>query len=111
MNFLYHIFQTKTKISAPPSRALLQSKQITILDHYPTVTLENKILRTLRKTKSKIKKLTRSAPEKFYGNPKKDLPLRPIVLNIGTVTYKTGEYFAKLFSSLGKSKYTTNNSK
>ena len=97
------------------------------LDQDPTSKLESKVQRILRKIKSKLpeniyKKLypTGSAPGKFYGNAKihklssndvDDLPLRPIVSNIGTATYETGKYLAKLLSPLSKSDYTINSAK
>ena len=34
------------------------------------------------------------------------LPLRPIVSNIGTATYKTSKFLAQLLAPLGKSTYT-----
>ena len=36
------------------------------------------------------------------------LPIRPIITNIGTATYKTSKYLAKLLAPLTKSKYTIN---
>ena len=61
-----------------------------------------------------------SCPGKFYGNAKvhklltnnvDDLPLRPIISNIGTATYETAKYLANLLAPLGKSKYTITNTK
>ena len=59
---------------------------------------------------------TGSAPGKFYGTAKKhkmpingtieDLPLRPIVSNIGTASYHLAKYLAKILSPLSKSEYT-----
>ena len=81
---------------------ILQGKQFMKLNYDRTSKLESKIQRTLRKIKSKLqeniyKKLypKGSAPGKFYRNAKihklssndiNDLPLRPIVSNIGTAT-------------------------
>ena len=72
------------------------------LDYDPTRKLESKVQRTLRKIKSKLPESIYknfypigSVPGKFYGNVKihklssndgNDLPLRPIVSNIGTAT-------------------------
>ena len=39
------------------------------------------------------------------------LPLRPIISNIGTATHKTARYLSKLLASLGRSKYIVDNSK
>lgn len=61
-----------------------------------------------------------SAPGKFYGNTKihkflsndmNNHPLRPIITNIRTVTYKEAKYLAKLLSQLTKSNYTIDSSK
>ena len=60
-----------------------------------------------------------SAPGKFYGTTKKhkvpvngtinDLPLRPIISNIGTASYQLANYLAKLLSPLSTSEYTVAN--
>ena len=60
-------------------------------------------------------------PGKFYGiaeirklklNDKVDqLPIRPIVSNIGTATYNLAKNLSKLLSPLSKSKYTMGNKK
>ena len=97
------------------------------LDYDPTRKLESKVQRTLRKIKSKLPESIYknfypigSVPGKFYGNVKihklssndgNDLPLRPIVSNIGTATYETAKYLAKLLSPLSKSNYTINRTK
>ena len=65
---------------------------------------------------------TASRPGRFYGTAKlhkvaegctnvDQLPIRPIISNIGTATYKTSKYLAKLLAPLAKSKYTINNTK
>ena len=55
-----------------------------------------------------------SAP-KFYGLPKihkKEVPLRPIVSSIGSVTYGVANELARILKPLvGKSIYHVNNSK
>ena len=55
-----------------------------------------------------------SAP-KFYGLPKihkKDIPLRPTVSSIGSVTYKVAKELARILESLvGKTIYHVNNGK
>ena len=107
--------------------SMLGTKQFSKLDSDPTSKLESKIQRTLRKIKSKLpekvyRKLypTGSCPGKFYGNAKvhklltnnvDDLPLRPIISNIGIATYETAKYLANLLAPLGKSKYTITNTK
>ena len=64
-----------------------------------------------------------SNPGKFYGTAKihkvdlqdtnsiEELPLRPIISNIGTATHKTAQYLSKLLAPLGKSIYTVESSK
>ena len=62
-----------------------------------------------------------SAPGKFYGTAKihklspndtiNELPLRPIVSNIGTTTYHLSKYLAKLLFPLSESEYTIKNTK
>ena len=65
---------------------------------------------------------TASRPGRFYGTAKlhkveegctdvNQLPVRPIISNIGTATYKTSKYLAKLLAPLTKSKYTINSTK
>ena len=86
-----------------------------------TKSTEQKVQRTLRKMKSKLtnyEKLypTGSNPGLFYGLAKihkvpkdgtiKDLPLRPMISNIGTATYMTSKYLANLLSPLATSEYT-----
>ena len=106
---------------------ILDSKQFTKLDQDPTCYMENKVQRTLRKVKVTMSqnvysKLypSGSCPGKFYGTAKlykllsnnvDDLPLRPIISNIGTETYQTAKYLAKLLSPLGTSEYTIRNTK
>ena len=56
-----------------------------------------------------------SRPGLFYGTAKlhklkendtiEDLPLRPIISNVGTATYKTAKYLATLLSPLTLSQY------
>jgi hypothetical protein len=65
---------------------------------------------------------TASKPGQFYGTAKlhkipKDstdvnqLPIRPIISNIGTATYGTSKHLAKLLAPLTKSKYTVDSTK
>lgn len=65
---------------------------------------------------------TASRPGRFYGTAKlhkleegcgdvNQLPVRPIISNIGTATYKTSKYLAKLLAPLTKSKYTIESTK
>ena len=62
-----------------------------------------------------------SCTDKFYGTAKvhkisendtvDELPIRPIVSNIGTATYNLSKYLAKLLSPLSQSEYTIKNTK
>ena len=64
---------------------------------------------------------TGSSSGRFYGLAKvhklkeddgiDELPLRPIVSNIGTATYKTEKYLAKLLGPLNSSEYSVKNTK
>ena len=102
---------------------MLNTNQFRKLDTDPTQSLEKKVKTTLRKlisifTKTEYKKLypTGSNPGKFYGTAKihklkqdegiDQLTLRPIISNIGTATYHTAKYLAKLLAPLSESKYT-----
>jgi hypothetical protein len=59
---------------------------------------------------------TGSSPGKFYGAAKvhklkqgesvDNLPIRPIISNIGTASYHLAKYLAKLLSPLSQSEYT-----
>ena len=108
--------------------AWLSTRQFTTLTNDPTKTLDGKVRRTLRKTKSKFteqeyKKLypTGSCPGKFYDTVKihkipvngniDDLPLRPIVSNINTETYNLPNYLSKLLAPLRESEYIIKSTK
>ena len=64
---------------------------------------------------------TGSSAGKFYGTTKRhklkngnsvdDLPLRPIISNVGTASYRLAKYLAKLLSPLSRSQYTVNSTK
>ena len=103
------------------------------LNEDPTGRIEKKVQDTLKGIKKDIGEETYkeiypsgSNPGKFYGTAKVHklsneddmninnvdrLPLRPIVSNIGTATYKTSKYLAHLLAPLGKSKYTVSSTK
>ena len=82
-----------------------ETNQFTKLNHDPTKSVEGNIQRLLRKFKSRLSQKeyyqlyrTGSCAGKFYGTAKvyklppdgniSNLPLRPIVLNIGTTSYQ-----------------------
>ena len=107
---------------------LLENDRLAKVTDDPTKRIESKIQRCVRKLKSKIMKeeysklyLTGSNPGKFYGTAKihklsyndsiDQLPLRPIVSNIGTASYHRSKYHAKLLSPLSQSECTAKNSK
>ena len=74
--------------------------------------------------KTTYKKLYPSAshPGLFFGTAKvhklkagfdtvNDLPIRPVISNIGTATYDISKFLANLLAPLAKSRYTINNTK
>ena len=100
------------------------------LPHDVTKATEEKVQKALFKIKKYIGKESYneiypsgSNPGKFYGTAKihkvnlndnnvvDNLPLRPIISNIGTATHKTAQYLSKLLSPLAKSRYTIDSSK
>ena len=107
---------------------ILEKGNFKILDHDPTKKTEEKIQRILRKMKNRLPPQeylrlypSGSCPGKFYGTAKMhkifendtvdELPIRPIVSNIGTATYDLAKYLAKLLSPLSQSKYIITNTK
>ena len=104
--------------------SILNTQQFQQLDISPTTANENKIQHALRKIKSKFtqqefKRLypTGSNAGKFYGTTKlhdlltfgtvDQLPLLPIILNIGTPSYQ----LSKLQLPLSKNQYTIKSTK
>ena len=98
---------------------LLQTNQFMKLNHDPTKSIEGKIQRVLRKVKNRLSSKeyyqlypTGSCAGKFYGTAKihklppngfiDNLPLRPIISNIGTASF---------LSPLAQSNYTINSTK
>ena len=107
---------------------LLQTNQFIKLNHDPTKSVEDKIQRISKKLKSRLSSKiyyqlyqTSSCPGKFYGPTKirrlppngfKDnLPLEPIVSNIGTGSCQLAKYLARLLSPLAQSNYPINSTK
>ena len=107
---------------------LLKNDQFAKINDDPAERIESKIQRCVRKLKSKIAKEEYSKlypigsnPGKFYGTAKiqkisyndtiDQLPLRPIVSNIGTASYHLPKYLAKLLSTLSQSECTVKISK
>ena len=103
---------------------ILQTDKFTELTEDPTAKFEKRVQNCLRKMKKRLGLPTynsiyptASRPGRFYGTAKlhklnrgcKDvnqLPIRPIISNIGTATYKTSKYLAKLLAPLTKSEYS-----
>ena len=90
----------------------------------PTSRLKNKLINILRRVKAETgmqdniyKKMfpTGVSPPKFYGLPKihkKNIPLRPIVSSIGSVSYGVAKELAGIIKQLmGCSQHHVNNSK
>ena len=107
---------------------LLDNNKFEQLNEDPTNKLEGQVQRALREIKDDIgetdywKLYPRgSKPAQFYGTAKvhkitdnetvSALPLRPIVSNIGSATYKVSKYLASLLSPLATSEYTISNTK
>ena len=103
---------------------MLQTDKFKELTEDPTGKFEIRVQNCLRKMKKRLGPVTynsiyptASRSGRFYGTAKlhkvdpgcKDinkLPIRPIISNIGTATYKTSQYLAKLLAPLTKSEYS-----
>ena len=107
---------------------ILEKDNFKTLDHEVTKKTKEKIQRILRKMKNRLSPQeylclcpSGCCPGKFYGTAKvhkisendtvDELPIRPIVSNIGTATYDLAKYLAKLLSPLSQSNYTLKNTK
>ena len=92
---------------------ILNTKQFCKLQKDPIKNIEMGMQRAVRKIKNKFSPKeylniypTDSSPGKFYGTAKKrkltptgtidDLPIRPIISNLGTASYQLAKYLAKL---------------
>ena len=103
---------------------ILNTEKFVKLEEDPTGKFENRVQKCLRGMKTRLGKQTynsinptSSKPGQFYGTAKlhkipkdstdvEQLPIQLIISNIGTATYKTSKYLAKLLSPLTKSKYS-----
>ena len=107
---------------------MLNNDNFIKLTDNPTKSIEGKIQRAIRKIKSKLSKdeynkiySTGSASGKLYGTANvhitaendniDNLPLRPIISNIGTTFYHLAKHLAKLLSPLCHSEFTVKNTK
>ena len=103
--------------------SIINKNKFKKLHKNPTVSYEAKIQRTLRKMKSRFtlqeyNKVypTGSKAGKLYGTAKihklpesgtvDQLPLRPIISNIGTTLYYLAKHLTKILAPLSKSEYT-----
>ena len=111
------------------SLEFLDETQFKKLEHDPTKSFQSKVQRTLLKMKKAFDKKTyktlypsSSHPGLFFGlaklhkmpynsNDVKQLPLSPVISNIGTATYEISRYLAQLLSPLAKSQYTIESTK
>ena len=106
----------------------LNSPEFDKLDSDPTKAFQRQVQETLLSMKNKFnkklyKKLYRSSsrPGLYFGLAKvhklKDstdvdqLPLRPVISNIGTATYELSKYLAELLKPLTKSEYSIDSTK
>ena len=107
----------------------LQGGEFEMLPDDPTGSFQTSVQNTLRKMKNKFKKSdyfrlypSGSQPGLFFGLAKvhklkegqtnvKDLPLRPVISNIGTSTYQISKHLAGLLSPLTKSKHNIESTK
>ena len=107
---------------------MLNDDNFTKLTDDPTKSIKRKIQRAIRRIKSKLSKNecnkiypTGSAPGKLYGTAKvhkmagndniDNLPLRPIISNIGTAPYHLVKHLAKVLSPLSHSEFPVKNAK
>ena len=106
---------------------ILDTNQFTKISADRKKKTEEKIQRVLRKIKSFSTQVystiypTGSCPGKFYGTAKfhnlpengnrDQLPIRPIVSNIGTATYQLAKYLGKRLSPLSQFEYTVKSTK
>ena len=105
---------------------ILNTKQFCELQKDPTKNIEMGMQRAVRKIKNKCSPKeylniypTGSSPGKFYGTAKKhkltptgtidDLPIRPIICNLGTASYQLAKYLARLLFPLSKSEHAVDN--
>ena len=111
------------------SLTFLQGDALEDLTTDPTKTFQARVQRTLLNMKKKFtpvqyKRLypSSSRPGLYFGlakvhklqnnsNDIKDLPLRPVISNIGTATYEISKYLANLLQPIAKSEYTINSIK
>ena len=107
---------------------MLNNDNFIKLTDNPTKSIEGKIQRAIRKIKSKLSKdeynkiySTGSASGKLYGTANvhmmaendniDNLPLRPIISNIGTAPYHLVKHLAKVLSPLSHSEFPVKNAK
>ena len=111
------------------SKHFLDGLEFHKLETDPTKSFQARVQRTLLKMKNSFtpnqyKRLypSSSRPGRFFGLAKvhklkdgdrnvSNLPLRPVISNIGTATYELSKYLAELLQPIAKSEYTINSTK
>ena len=111
------------------AEAFLAGPEFEKLDSDPTASFQRQVQQALlsmkkKFTKRKYKKLypSSSQPGLYFGLAKvhklkddsksvNELPLRPVISNIGTATYEVSKYLADLLQPLTKSEYTIESTK
>ena len=108
--------------------AFLNGPEFEKLDNDPTKSFQKQVQDTLLRMKNKFtKKLYKklypssSRPGLYFGLAKvhklkdsrnvDELPLRPVISNIGTATYELSKYLAELLKPLTKSQYSVESTK
>ena len=89
----------KGKFKGPYVKSILNLTKQEYSSLYPTGPSPGKFYSTIKRHKLK------------NGSSVDDLPLRPIISNVGTASYQLAKYLAKLLSPLSRSQYTVNSTK
>ena len=111
------------------STMFLSGEEFELLENDPTQSFQGRVQRTLLNMKKKFtpaqyKRLypSSSRPGLYFGLAKvhklknetdgiAELPLRPVISNIGTATYEISKYLASLLQPIAKSKFTIESTK
>ena len=111
------------------TETFLAGQEFQKLDHDPTDSFQKRVQQALRNMKKKFsariyKKLypSSSRPGLYFGLAKvhklndnsksvNELPLRPVISNIGTATYEVSKFLADLLQPLTKSEFTIESTK
>ena len=111
------------------STSFLSGEEFELLRDDPTKSFQGKVQRTLLSMKKKFSKRqykrlypSSSRPGLYFGLAKvhklknetdgvAELPLRPVISNIGTATYEISKYLASLLQPIAKSNFTIGSTK